>query len=407
MPEGISRAPLRILDVTYGLPWPLTEGAKIRDYYLLRELAKSAEVTLLSFCKDDRNALHPAAMKRFCVDVETYIPPERSAWSALGSHWSAGRPLAALPFYFETFAQRITSLAERQRVDVVQIEHSFLAPYVTSVPGTCRKVLSLHNIGERQYASMAHLSGAGPLPALKALVMRGWEGEWAQRFDCCVTVSGSDAAWLKKQAPAVPVMVIDNGVDCEKFRPLTPASGSDLLFVGVLGYPPNADAVVQFATKALPLLRRRNPDVRFVVVGRNPRSDVRALSAAGSIELHEDVPDVLPFYQRARACVVPLRAGGGTRLKILEAMALSRPVISTAIGCEGLEVVHENQLLIADSADRMVSNIERILGDPSWSQELCARARAWVETRHDWRILGARLRELHRGLVASPAEIAR
>ena len=395
---------MRMLVVTYGLPWPIMEGSKIRDYHLLRESAKESEVILLCLCKDDRSHPDPAEVRRFCAEVETYVPPERGSWTLAGRHWRAGRPLAAFPFYFEPFARRITELAQRHKVDLVQIEHSFLAPYRESIPAGCPAILSLHNIGERQYSSMVKLSGAGLRGVLKAVSMRGWEADWARRYDHCITVSADEAEWLRQRAPRLAITVIENGVDCDRLRPLPPpAAGNDLLFVGVLGYPPNADAVLQFVRHTLPLLRCSTPDARLLMVGRNPRRDVRALAAADGVELHEDVPDVTPFYQRARVCVVPLRAGGGTRVKILEAMALGRPVISTPEGCEGLEVAHENQLLVADCPAAMAAQVARLLANPPLADGLCVRARRWVEERHDWRTLGARLRQLHRGVLARQA----
>src|SRR5580658_3655416 len=117
---------MRMLAVTYGLPWPLTEGAKIRDFHLLREAAKESEVFLLSLCKDDRGQPDTRELRRFCSRVETYVPPARSSPAHLWTHWRAGRPLAGAPFYFAPFARRIGEIAQFHRADFVQIEHSFL-----------------------------------------------------------------------------------------------------------------------------------------------------------------------------------------------------------------------------------------------------------------------------------------
>jgi glycosyltransferase involved in cell wall biosynthesis len=395
---------MRVLAITYGLPWPLTEGTKIRDYHLLRELAKEADVHLLAFCKDDSVPPDPAELKRFCASVDMYVPPPRSAWSSTAAYWRRGIPLATLPFYYEPFAQRIAGLVARFDVHTVQVEHSFLSVYATAIPQRCGKILSLQNIGELQYRTMARMAAAKPSAWLKAWAMRGWECDWAMRFDHCISVSPVEAKWIADRAPGLPITVIENGVDCDKLRPLPAPSGCEVLFTGILRYPPNSDAVIQFARKVLPLVRRMRPDVRFVVVGRNAPEDVRFLAEHGLIELHEDVPDIAPFYRRARATVVPLRAGGGTRLKILEAMAVGRPVVSTPIGCEGRGVKDENQLLIADGPDAMAENLLRILNTPALASELSSRARSWVEQRHDWRLLGARLRSLHQQLAASRVE---
>ena len=382
---------MRLLAVTYGLPHPLTEGAKIRDYNLLRELARHSEVHLLCFSKDDPAGADPRPLEAFCASVEIYRVPNRLEWFA---HLRSGRPLAVLPCSYAAFSDRIAELARQHQVDVVQIEHSFLAGYVTAVPEGPLRVLSLHNIGETQYASLALLPGAGVVDKLKAWAMRDWEATWAARFDHCIAVSEPDAAWLRARASSLNVTVIPNGVDCAGYQPLPENVASQtVLFVGTLGYPPNADAVTWFAGEILPRIRLRLPSAKLRVVGCHAPDSVRALAATGQLTLVSDAADLRPHYSEAALCVVPLRAGGGTRLKILEAMAFGRAVISSPIGCEGLATEF---LAFAADAPAFAAACIDFLQSPERREALTQPARKHVERHHDWSHLAAQLAEVHR-----------
>ncbi|MBN9661310.1 MAG: glycosyltransferase [Acidobacteria bacterium] len=392
----------KVLAVTYGLPFPLFEGSKIRDHCLLRAMAGEVEVHLLCFCKDDPDPKDLGPLPSFCSSVETYAVPQSKAPTGMLPHLMSGRPLATFPFYFPEFAARVTALARQHQVDVVQVEHSFLAPYVSAIPRGCVRVQSLHNIGERQYASMARMERTSPAAWLKAMAMRGWEAEWAGRFDGVVTVSEEEKEWLLRRSPRTPVAVIPNGVDCGALQPLPePEAGNDLLFIGTLGYPPNADAVRWLVEAILPRIRAAIPDARLVVVGRGPGAGLRSLAATGAFELHADVPEILPYYRRCRLSLVPLRAGGGTRLKILEAMALERPVVSTSVGCEGLGVSHGQQLLIGDSPETLAGHMVAVLTDDSLRRGLVRSARKFVEQNHDWPALGRRQIAFYNQLMAA------
>jgi polysaccharide biosynthesis protein PslH len=395
---------MRILLLTYGIPWPLDSGARIRDFHLIRELSKAAEIHLWCFAKDEGSISDLRALRAVCCGLEIYRPAARSIFESLTAAASAlrfGRPLATSPFYYADLEATLRHFANQKQIDVFQIEHSFLAPYVSAAPRGCRTVLSMHNVGWLQYARIAHLYTGirRPLFAMKAGLMSGWEARIAGCFQHTIAVSEAEASLLRSANADLDVTVIENGVDCDALHPLPPAAHSNhILFVGVLGYPPNADAVLFFARRVLPLIRRHVPGVRFSVVGKAPPREVVALASSGVFTLHADVPDVLPYYTEASVCVAPLRAAGGTRLKILEAMALGRPTVSTTIGAEGLELQNGAELLIADSADDFAACVVRLLRDSALWREIARNARRRVETRHNWSALGAK----QLALCASP-----
>jgi len=329
---------LRVLLLTYGVPWPLNSGTRIRDYNLLQGLATRAEVILCCFAKDEVEIPNLSELQKMCREVRVYRPARRSFWEhacAIAKALWSGMPLATSPFFYPGFASELRAVALREAVQILQIEHSLLAGYASVAPQGCHTILSLHNIGSVQYARMARLD-IGLLRRanfrIKAWLIGRCEAHYAARVSHCIAVSSTDATVLQRVSPSASVSVVENGVDCRRFQPFPDApSGNELLFTGVLGYPPNADAARFFCQQILPLIRREVPDARLLVVGQSPSPEVRSLAALDAVSVLSDVPDIVPCYQRARLAVAPLRAGGGTRLKILQAMAMGRALVSTSI----------------------------------------------------------------------------
>jgi glycosyltransferase involved in cell wall biosynthesis len=215
-------------------------------------------------------------------------------------------------------------------------------------------------------------------------------------------VSEREKEKLLARVPGVQIHVIPNGVDTSTIAGRSPAGTAastrqTLLFVGSMDYHANSDAVIWFCREIWPRLAAEFPHLDFKIVGRNPPAAVRAL-ASPRILITGTVEDVRPFYHHAFAVLVPLRVGGGTRLKILEAMAAGVPVISTRLGAEGLAVAHGRELLLADTADEMAASIRMLLSDEVLRAALCKAARALVETQYDWSVLGARLAAVYRSL---------
>jgi sugar transferase (PEP-CTERM/EpsH1 system associated) len=400
---------MNVLWLTYGLPFPADAGGRIRDFHLIREAARASRIHLFSLLPAGAPA-SVGELRDFCSSIETFpIPrfsPGRQFPNLVRSAWR--RPVAALPYYSAAAVSRLRQVIEREKIEVFQIEHSLLAAYVDAVPrrGTCRTVLSLHNVCFEQYRQMAHLEvglTARALYQLKAFAMRRAESHYLPQFDCCLVTSAADRELVQQLVPGLRSLIVENGVDCERLQPLPDSpSGTALLFAGVMDYPPNAEGAIFFARSVLPRIRSSLPDVRFLVVGHSPAPSVRALGQEPGIEVTAYVPDILPYYRRSRIVVVPLRAGGGTRLKILEAMALGRAVVSTSAGCAGLEVCHGVHLLVADDPRQFADCVLRVLKDNSLRAELTANARRLVEQHYDWAALGKRLNEAHRETLARP-----
>jgi polysaccharide biosynthesis protein PslH len=385
---------MTVLWVTFGLPYPPDSGVRLRDFHLIREVSKSARVLLFSLVPPG-GTNDPGELTELCDRVETWAMPR----GLPPLHLLLRMPAGAWRNFFPGAAERIREVVLSERPDVVQIEHSLLAGYLDAVPAKtgCRSVLSLHNVAFEQYRRLATLPCTTLARIgywLKSWIMRRTEAHYLPRFDLCLTVSPVEGDLLRC-LPASRSFVIENGVDCQTLRP-QPATGSTILFAGVMDYPPNADAAIYFCLSVLPLIRRQVADVRVIIAGHAPPPQVKALGEDGpgqaeSIRVTGRADDIRPFYAQASVTVAPLRAGGGTRLKILESMALGRPVVSTSIGCEGLDVRHNVHLLIADDAQSFAACVARLLQDSALRERIATEARNLVVQKYDWPAIGNRL----------------
>ncbi|HEX7589327.1 MAG TPA: glycosyltransferase family 4 protein [Anaerolineae bacterium] len=400
-------ADMNILYVTYGLPYPPVSGARIRDLHLIQQLSQRHKIHLFSLLEDPTEAAYAAQLAAYCASVEMFpldhqSLPDRIA--VLKEHIVARRPLATFPFMNRAMMALIREVAVANSVDAIQVEHSFLAPYVEALSPGFRgvKVLSLHNLADRQYQRIAQL----PLGLtrrfsfwLKARLMSQWEAVYASHFDCVITVSETDRRQLASANPKLHLAIIENGVDTRQCQPLPEAAENGLLFAGTMGYAPNVDAMLWFCNEILPRIQEAVPDFKVWIVGRSPSRAVQKLGKRQNVIVTGQVPDLAPYYRQANVVIVPLRAGGGTRLKILEAMAYGRPVVSTTVGCEGLAVCDGETILIADSAAAFAARVITLLRDKAGRERIARAARHLVEGRYDWSIIGGELLTLYESLA--------
>ncbi len=421
---------MKILFITYGLPVPPCSGARIRDFNLISRVAQQHEVSVLSLLEFPAEKEHMQSMRAYCRHVDGVVA-DRSWLATLGMAvrgLPAGRPCATTPFYYPALARRIRQLTAEQAFDIVQIEHSFLAPYRADLApgfrGAC--VLSLHNIGAQQYRSMLDMSsGAGRVPAaLKWLSLRGWEARVARQFDLSIVVSAQDRARLENLARNLDVnaakplagriSIVQNGVDCTQLLPLPEpwsdaaasdaTSGGELVFVGTMGYLPNRDAMQTFCRDVLPLVQRQRPRCRLTIIGSGGQKFLAHLAQPGQVEITDRVDDLTPFYQRAHVAIAPLRSGGGSRLKILEAMALGRPVVSSRVGCEGLVLKEGKDLFIADEPGDFARQILHLLDNRESWRSMVNTARQTVASSYDWNLVVQGLLDAYGRIVPAGAE---
>lgn len=393
---------MRILVLSPRQCWPPVTGAKQREYYLLRSLGCKAHVTHLSFSEPGSPPLVAEDLP-FCREVITVPRPRRyTAGKLLRGLMQA--PLPVINYLAPPMRSALAELLERQRFDLVHIEGIQMMGYLPLLrplaPPT-GLVCDWHNIESelmRRYGASvpslpkkmyARFTARG-LEAIESRILHGFLGH--------VVCSERERRELLRTAPQARIAVIGNGVDVSNFAH---AGAADLaarrriLFVGSMDYYPNIEAALHFGRRVWPRIRARFPDLRFTVVGTNPTPPVLSLREHAGIEVTGMVPDVKPYYAEALAAVAPLRTGGGTRLKILEAMAAGTPVISTTLGAEGLAVTPDRDILIADDDPQWENRISGLLHNKEWGGNIAAAARELVLQRYDWKVLGDTLAETY------------
>jgi sugar transferase (PEP-CTERM/EpsH1 system associated) len=393
---------VRILIITNEIPYPPISGVTLRNYHLLRRVAEHHQVYLAAHLYNPGESDGIAHLEEFCERVVTgALSPRPMAPHIPGLFRYAltGKPLELEYFESQELAQAIRSLASEVDFDIVHIEESLLALYLRLFPaGRCKRLLTFHNVCFAQAKRLSKFASTRKMKwSLRVFSgqMRWWEPRYAARFDRCIAVSEADRRLLLAANPRLRVDVVPNGVDTKTYQPL-PMNGRSpaLLFVGHMGYEPNVDAALFLTQEILPHIRRAVPDVELWLVGRNPSPAVNRLQRDG-VYVSGTVSDLLPYYGRSAVCVVPLRAGGGTRLKILEAMALNRPVVSTTIGSEGIDAVDGEHLLNADGAEAFARQVVRTMQDRELSERLAANARQLVVSRYDWDTIASRQLQIY------------
>jgi len=372
-------------------------------------MAENNEVSLVAVLwtpDETESLLH---LRGFCHRVETgSLRWERplACLPDLFRYAVAGKPLELRFLYSEELAHKIGEMISEENFDVVHIEQSRMALYLEAIPKNahCTHVLAFQNIASDQYNRISSIERQ-PIKKFRAWLyskmMRRWEPAYAERFDRCIAVSEQDRRQLVRSNPHLQIDLVPNGVDTQMYKPLESGSmKTSILFIGSMGYAPCVDAIIYFCQQILPRVESVLGTVEVWIVGASPSPEVLAL-ANKSVHVTGQVKDVVPYYERSAISIVPLRAGGGTRLKILEAMALGRPVVSTSIGCEGLDVIDGEQLLIADTPEKFSEGVIRLLTDKNLYQKMTADARQFVETRYDWNLIVRKLLDVYSHQVNS------
>lgn len=408
---------LRILYVSQVPPSPPRYGAQVRIHGLMTALAERHELSAVCCAASAEEAdAAREAMRAYCREVEIVVDPasEDRVRKRLLQARSIASPHCFERYLFTTarMQRRLDALLSARRYDAVNVEGPFVIHhrFRAAPPGARppRVVLDEHNV-EWDVARQVARSGASlarrVYGALNWRKMRREEEAVWGRVDAITVTSAHDEARVLAARPTARVAVVPNAVDVERYRPrgADPAPDrSALLFFGALDYAPNSDALAFLLDEVWPRVRATHPGARLRILGRRAPPWLAARREPG-VELGGFVDDLRPSIAAAGAVVVPLRLGGGTRLKILEAMAMGRPIVSTRIGAEGLDVAHGRELLLADRAEDFAAEVRRLLDDPALGERLGRAARALVEARYSWRASAAALDRLLVGVCAPEA----
>jgi glycosyltransferase involved in cell wall biosynthesis len=409
----------RLLFLCQTLPFPPDGGVQIRSWNVLRLLARRFEVTALCFYRravrvDEGAVGHSVAGMRAAAHAEAFpIPQEHSRARLAADHLRSvvqGRAYTVFAYESHAFRRRLGELLRTRRFDLAHVDSLDLSAYLPLL-GRLPVVCGHHNVesvllerrarAERSPLRRAYLRH-------QARLTEAEERRWCPAVALNVAVSEDDRAQLVRLAPGARFAVVPNGVDTRAFRP-GPAAEDGIVFAGGYGWHPNREAMEWFCERVLPRVRARRPGVPVTWVGRAPAAVAADYAARHGVRLTRYVDDVRPHVHGAACYVAPLRTGGGTRLKILDAWAMGKAVVSTGVGCEGLDARHGGNLLVADDPDAFADAVLRVLEDRGVRASLEAAARRTAVERYDWEVIGeamlAEYEALLGGMVPSSASI--
>ncbi len=383
---------MRVLLLTQVLPYPPDSGPKVKTYHVLKYLAEKHQVTLVSFVRDTDKTEYIQHLETLCERVIT-VPIKRAPLRDLlflGKSLLTNQPWMMLRDERPEMRAALQQLAETTQFDVVHADQLNMGQYALSFVKS-RKVLDLHNALWVLYQRMA-----STLPLhnpMKYLLMRDWrllktyEGKMCRDFDAVTAVSEEDKQSLIEAGAPTDIQVIPIAIDIDKQAFIQRApKGPHIIHVGTMYWPANIDGIRWFLDHIYPLIKQQVPDVRCTLVGARPPQDIKEREQTDpSLKVTGYVDDPLPYLQDSSMMIVPLRAGGGMRVKILNALAQGLPMVSTTVGCEGIDVQDNHDILIADTPEAFAHQAARLLTDAALNQQLTLQGRQTAEQKYDYR----------------------
>lgn len=408
---------MNVLWVSHFVPWPPKGGNLQRSYHLIRALTEIATIDLVTFHR--RGSLAEAdldgarrALLGLCRDVEIFpIPNERSRLrfaAGLARNLVQADPYTVAELRSVSFRETLARWVEGRPYDAVHFDTIDLAPHHTET-GALPAVLNHHNVESLLFERRAPYEKsrlAGAYLAVQARKLRRTERRWYGAFDRNLFVSAADRERAAADCPGLRGSVVPNGVDVDYYRPGDEGSDERVVWVGGLGWFPNRDAVDHLVSDVWPLVRRRRPSARLDIIGSAPERFRPSPKEAG-VTYHGFVDDLRPLTQAAKVFVVPIRVGGGTRLKILDAMAMGKAIVTTTIGCEGIDPSPGEEMVLADTPEAFAAAVVELLHDAARRRRLGEAARSLAERRFAWSVVGEGFRGVYRGLARERAAVRR
>jgi glycosyltransferase involved in cell wall biosynthesis len=392
LPQAPGMYDMRILFLSSWYPFPADNGSRIRVLNLIKQLSKCHDISLLSFSRDGEIAGDRlAVMQEYCAAVCT-VPlvgfRPRSIRSTLG--FFSPRPRSFVDTYSRAMQASVEQAMIETDVSVVVASQMDAAPYAAALRNVPRVFEELElTVLQEKYTSQSRVDRR-----LRYGLM-WWKTErfvrqLVSQFDGCTVASQQERANVLRVAPNCQrLAVIPNGVDLGQYEGELGAPQPDtLVFPGALTYDANLDAMTFFLDKVFPLIRAQQPGISLRITGKTDGVPLEGLPLGEGVILTGYLEDVRPTIAQSWACVVPLRVGGGTRLKVLEAMALGTPVVSTSKGAEGLDITPGEHLLVADDPDHFAQCVVKLITDPDLRDRLVVNGRRLVEEEYGWDKIG-------------------
>jgi len=385
---------VKILVLDEELPYPLNTGKRIRSFNLHKRLAHKHELKYLAYGKENSESYQTfvkANMNPIVVENQVLEKNGFKFYFSLLLNFASHYPYIVTSHYSILYAEKIQETLAKFCPDIVIAEWSPYARYFTDFTGP-KKIINTHNIEtriwERYYKNESNQFKKFYIKIQLDKLIKFEEImlTWA---DAITAVTDNESDEFRNINGNIPVETIDNGVDIEYFKSKSDSNklrleGHRLVFTGSMDWRPNQDAVIYFIKEIFPQVKMKIPEIKFYVVGRNPPEHIVRLGDEHNVFITGTVDDIRPYIEQSDVYVVPLRIGGGSRLKILEAMSMEKIVLSTSIGAEGLEVEEGKNILIADNSNDFASRISSLLNGEMDTEKIILSARELVESRYSW-----------------------
>ncbi|MBY0583157.1 MAG: TIGR03087 family PEP-CTERM/XrtA system glycosyltransferase [Sphingomonas sp.] len=392
-----------ILFLAHRVPYPPNRGDKIRSYNILRYLSERHRVHLLAFGDDIADCNHAADIAHF-TDSAMIIPRVKPRWLAGIQAVLQGKPVSLAAFDVREMRVAVDRMLSRYPIDTIYVFSGQMAQYLPDRPGL-RIIMDFVDVDSAKFDSYACLTGgiAGWVMAREARLLADYERIVASRADASIFVSEAEAELFADRSGVTNATVVENGIDTLLFDPdgdFEPLAKAErlIVFIGQMDYRPNIDAVQWFANDILPGIQGACAGAHFAIVGRKPSEAVKALAQRKGVIVTGDVDDVRGWLAAAAVVVAPLRVARGVQNKILEAMAMARPVVATSDAANGID--HGGTIVVGDSASQFSGAVIGLLTDPDRAGEIGRAARAQVQARYGW---AARLAPLD--TIINPAAV--
>lgn len=405
-PKMVAPPSRAILMLTPYLPYPPVSGGRTRTFELIKRLRTDYAITLVCFGRPEERAYDLKPLRDLCELIVIDRAPSPRAIRAAQLSLTSIRPVTMRLYSSAAMRKFLAQLLRERLFGAIHVESFYM---LQNLPSDVRiPVLlaepAIEYIAWGRHARVAQPPYQRPALALEAVKMRLFETQTWGAATVVGVMSPVDAAIVKHATPGVATALTPNGVDTEHFQPLDlPREPDSAVYMGDYKYFPNTDAIRYFVRDVMPLIRAERPGFTLTLLGKEPPPDLQALGMDpdSGVRVAGLVDDTRPYLCRSAVFICPLRSGSGTRFKLLESLACGCPVVSTALGCEGLAPINGQHMLIADTPRAFADSVLRILSDGNYAAQLGAQGRAWVMTQHSWDRSAALVRDLYRRLIGS------
>lgn len=392
---------MNILFISTENPFPVDHGHHLRTYYVLKTLAQESRVFFIGFTQDNSGLRYQDELKKMCESVDIF-QLRRHGWRqlilALKNIFSID-PLIAEKYFDDRAAERIRELIAERDIDIVHIDMLHIAAYKNAIDSLpC--VLTNHNVESVRILRWSNVTKNLLLKAylrLQYKKLRNFESRICGQFNCCIVVSENDRECLRQMCGDLHFEIIPNGVDAVYFQPGgTPARPNELVWTGSMKGPYNRDAVEYFLAEIWPLIHQKHPEITVNFVGDAPVEQlVRLAEKSVHVKYTGYVDDIRPYVAGAAVFIAPLRSGSGTKIKVLNAMAQAKPVVTTTIGAEGIEARDGEEIIIADSPREFAEKTIHLVQHPQEAQQIGLRARKVIEEKYAWSVLEEKIKDIY------------